>query len=140
MDTFHTEFGSYGWFPVASCQTISFNETCIKQSYYSTSVSTVLTYVTLSNTDTISTVHTSVERAVDGWMIGKIWNGVLYHLSCSTPLFYLLWLDCLHRRGCWFLWCLFCFRHDNHKQANRMCQCERKGFSTCLNSFVHTNA
>ena len=98
------------------------------------------TYITLCITGTMSTVHTSVERSVQGWMSRKIWNGMLYHLSCSTPFSFVLCQDCLYRWGCWFPWCLVCSCYDNHKQANRMRQCEGNGFSTCLEGLVRTNA
>ena len=123
--------GSCGWFPVPSWFFISFNKTCIKLSYYSTSVSTVSTYITLCITGTMSTVHTSVERSVQGWMSRKIWNGMLYHLSCSTPLSFVPCQDCFYRWGYSFPWCLFCSCHDNHEQANRTRQHEGNDFSTC---------
>ena len=97
-------------------------------------------YITLSITHTMCTVHTSVESPVDGWMIRKIWNGMLYHLSCSTQFSFVLCQDCLYRWGCWFSWCLFHSHHDNHEQANKMCQCAGNGFSTCLEGLVHTYA
>ena len=109
---------SCGWFPVPSWSNISFNKACIKLSYYSTSVSTVSTYITLCITDTMSTVHTSIESPVHFWMSRKIWNGMLYHLSWSNPFSFVLWLDCLYRWGCWFPLCLFrsCYDdHDNNK-------------------------
>ena len=132
--------GSCGWFPVPSWFFISFNKTCIKLSYNSTSVSTVLTYITLCITDTMSKIHTSVERSVQGWMSRKIWKGMLYHLSCSTPFSFVLYRDCLYRWGYWFPWCLFHSHHDNHEQANRTCQHEVNGFSTCLEGLVCTYA
>ena len=89
----------------------------------------------------MSTVHTSVERSVQGWISRKIWNGMLYHLSCSTPFSFVLWWDC--RWGYWFPWCLF---HSHHQKNNKIAtnkltgrQCEGNGFSTCLEGLVRTN-
>ena len=85
-------------------------------------------------------------------MGGEVWDRMLYHLTCSTPLSFVFWRDCLYRSSpFWFSWCLFRSCHDdtkntkmckdNHEQPNRMCQHEGNGFSTCLEGFcalVHT--
>ena len=75
-------------------------------------------------------------------MGGEVWDRMLYHLTCSTPLSFIFGRDCLYRSSAfWFSWCLFRSCHDtkmckdNHKQPNRTRQRDENGFSTGLEGF-----